>query len=507
VPITGAAAGEAPSDRPHTLWVLWGCALTLALAGTEFLYGAWPGLNWPLLVAAVSVALIALCAPRAGSWHPGVYAPLALACFISLCAAVTADATCDVLIGAGTLFALATAVIGAAPAVAVFGASKPSVLAAPYAAVLVACEAGRRTALARRALRDGRTIPAARGIALAVPITLALALLLSQADPTLDRARLLLVAGFQDLSVLPRGTVFCVLTFCLLGAFGIAARAAPDLREHSAAAKPARRVFGDTERLIVTGSMASLFTLFLVLQVSYLFGDPGGRSGSGVSYADAVHRGFAELNVAASVCAVVLFALRRFACPSGRPRLIQALEWLVVAQAQVLLASAFFRVDLYEAAYGFTRLRLFVQVYAAVACVALCLLVLELRTRPVFDRLLRRVLAVSAVAFGSLVLVNSDSWIAQRNLERYTRTGELDVRYLTGDLGPDAVPGLVGALPRLPAAMAERVANCLRARYPGPRHDAAQWFEWSQRRAALARAIDSLGPGMAPVAQDGCAGP
>jgi Domain of unknown function (DUF4173) len=506
LPLTDSASGAATSEVHCAPWLLWGCALALAAAGTELLFAARPGVNWPLLVVAVSVALTAMRAARVGSPRPGVYPSLALACFISLGAAFTADATYEVLIAAATLFALAAALMSHSCAAPGPGAGTPSVLAAPYAAVLVACEAGRRTALAKQALRAGRGLAAVRGFALAIPITLALALLLSQADPTLDHARETIIEAFRDLSVVPRSIVFCVLAVCLIGAFGIASQPAPRLHEQDSAVQGASPLLGDTERLIVTGSIASLFTLFLALQVAYLFGDPGGRSGSGVSYADAVHRGFAELNVAASVCGIVLFALRRFASPPRRPRLLRGLEWIVVLEAQVLLASAFYRVDLYEGAYGFTRLRLFVQVYAAVAFIALCLLVLELTTRPVLDRLLRRVLAVAAVAFGTLILANSDSWIARQNLERYHRTGQLDVSYLTQGLGPDAVALLVGALPRLPAPMAGHLANCLRARYPATERYPTQWFEWNLRRAALNRALATLGPGTPGAPQDGCTG-
>jgi uncharacterized protein DUF4153 len=505
--LTGATAGGAASDGPRAPWAIWGCAIGLALVGTALLYAASPGVNWPMFVAAVSLVLLALSGPWEASRMPGVYVPLTLACFMALGAAFTADASYEFLIAGGTLFALATAIISASNEVPAPGETGPSVLAAPYAAALVVREATRRTVIAKLALRDGRGIPAARGVALAVPVIVALALLLSQADPILGHAREALFEAFRDLSVLPRAMVCCALAVCLLGAFGIAAKSGPAAEQ---ALEPAamRETFGDTERLIVTGAIASLFTLFLALQVSYLFGNPGGRMGSGVSYADAVHRGFAELNIAASVCAVVLFALRRFASAPQRPRLVQALEWLVVAEAQILLASAFYRVDLYEAAYGYTRLRLFVQVYAAVASVALCLLLLELRTRPDFDRLLRRILVVCGVTLSSLVLMNADSWIAQRNLQRYAGTGQLDALYLTQGLGPDAVPALVGALPRLPAATAARIASCLRARYPEyPGRYAAQWFEWSRRRVALSRAMAALQSVATTLPEDGCTGP
>ena len=103
-----------------------------------------------------------------------------------------------------------------------------------------------------------------------------------------------------------------------------------------------------------------------------------------------MHRGFAELNVVSSVCAVLLFILSRYASPTRRSRLVHALEWVVVLTNPDTARVAFHCVNLDEAAYGFTRLRLDVQVYAAVALVALCCLLIELRTEWFFDRLLRR---------------------------------------------------------------------------------------------------------------------
>jgi two-component system sensor histidine kinase BaeS len=114
------------------------------------------------------------------------------------------------------------------------------------------------------------------------------------------------------------------------------------------------------------------------------------------------------------------------------------------------------------------------------------------------DRLLRRVLVVAALAFGCLMLINSDAWIAQRNLQRYARTGQLDVQYLTRDLGPDAVPQVVAALPRLPMTMAATAANCLKERYQSYQGNReTYWFEWSLRRAALDQVLPTIGPSTA----------
>jgi hypothetical protein len=197
-----------------------------------------------------------------------------------------------------------------------------------------------------------------------------------------------------------------------------------------------------------------------------------------------------ELNVASTVCAVLLFTLRRYAVSEQTGRWVRALEWIVTLEAQVLLVSAFHRVYLYEGAYGFTVLRLHVQVYAVVGFMALILLLIELRKGPQLDRFIRRVMVVAALAFVGLIWANADAWIARANLHRYARMGQIDVHYLTHGLGPDAVPELAGSLPHLPSSLATQLAVCLRNRYPGPPDEAnGRWFEWNLRRAAAGRAL------------------
>jgi hypothetical protein len=288
--------------------------------------------------------------------------------------------------------------------------------------------------------------------------------------------------------------LFVLLSFMLLGVFGLSLRPA----DAGAIALPPDREFdidptllGDTERLIALGSVAALFGLYLLLQLSYLFGNPGGQPGSGVSYADAVHRGFTELNVASSICGMLLLILARYRPETPKPRTLTVLEWLIGAQVQVLLISAFYRVSLYEAAYGFTLLRLQVQVYAVVGMIVMVLLILELQERPAVDRLVRRAALVAASAFAVLLFGNADAWIAQANIERYQRSGSLDVEYLIHELMPDAATTLVRALPRLSGTTAARRLLCMQE---GSRtsFESEHWYEWSGRRAAWRDAMREL---------------
>ena len=499
--IASTDADGAKLAAPQTPWGLWACALALSTMATDLLYSAAPGINWAILVVAFALCFYGSCSAKRGATPRGVALPLLIACFLALDSALTADGTYEAAIALIALYSIATAVVSASRSP---GSSMPSIFASPYAAVAVIGESFGRLSAANDALRRSHGGAKLRGLALALPVTLVLAVLLSAADPTFAAVREGIVSAFVDLSVVPRGLFFGVLGIGVLGALGVGLQSGTYRMHAIAQAQPTREYFGDTERLIVTGSVAALFTAFLTLQISHLFGNPGGHAGSGVSYADAVHRGFIELNITSSVCAAVLFVLGRYAAPMRRPRLIHGLEWIVLLQAQILLISAFYRVNLYEAAYGFTRLRVYVQAYAAVASVGLACLLLELRGSPLLDRLLRRVLTAASVVVGLLILVNSDAWIARQNLQRYSHTRQLDVEYLTRELGPDAVPLIVSVLPTLSAPLATEAADCLRDRYRHQNADQPRWFEWSLRRAALHRALARLDLSVPATLQSTC---
>jgi hypothetical protein len=141
----------------------------------------------------------------------------------------------------------------------------------------------------------------------------------------------------------------------------------------------------------------------------------------------------------------------------------------------VVLASALKRLGLYEAAYGFTRLR-----FAAHAILlwlaALFVLVLVARGA---QWLPRAALTVTLGAFLLFALADPDRRIAQWNVDRFERTGKVDAQYL-GLLSADAIPALAGmkCVPDMPDADGLAALNLGRAqaRASGvkPRHpDAA----------------------------------
>jgi Domain of unknown function (DUF4173) len=112
-----------------------------------------------------------------------------------------------------------------------------------------------------------------------------------------------------------------------------------------------------------------------------------------------------------------------------------------------MLASAFFRMWLYEQAYGFTELRLYTHVFMGWLGVALLLFLGGLlRERPRLFSLGAPVAA--ALVLAALNLANPDAIIVEQNIARYHAIGDLDTYYLS-QLSADALPAMTAALPEI----------------------------------------------------------
>jgi hypothetical protein len=102
-----------------------------------------------------------------------------------------------------------------------------------------------------------------------------------------------------------------------------------------------------------------------------------------------------------------------------------------------VLASALRRLGLYEEAYGFTRLRLTAHAILLWLGALFCLVLLVGAVGGAW--LPRAAIAVTGAAVLVFALTDPDRRIAERNLDRFQRTGQIDRAYLAG-LSADAAP-------------------------------------------------------------------
>ena len=248
----------------------------------------------------------------------------------------------------------------------------------------------------------------------------------------------------------PAGRVVLWIGMVTLG--GALMQAAPVRPAHAP-----RRTLARVEWALPLSMLVALFAAFVALQLTALFGgNDYVLETANLSYADYARSGFAQLIAAAALTLAVIAAAVRYAPPATlRTALLGALAALTL----VVLASAYKRLHLYEDAYGFTRLRLAADA-AIVWLAALFALVLIVRNAAWLPR---GVLALSATGVLAFALSNPDGRIAERNIDRYERTGRIDRDVLRG-LSADAARALPPELARCPPPDSLVSVNLARSR-------------------------------------------
>jgi hypothetical protein len=470
--------------------ILWAAAALVAALGTWVMYDAMPGINWGAwtLIAAAGLFIFIRTAGARTIWITS-----GIAVIIAFGASITADPFIHALIVISVIIFLALSMLlSSNPTIRRITAW--FVVPAPVIAFATAItESIKRGIDALHLVRSDRTRAVLRGVLITAPVVVIFALLLASADPTFALWRDAVENLLTSWAFLPRVFFFIGMLAITLGAYGYAQREAS---QPVPVPEPAESVkwLGATERLILLGSIATLFWVFLAVQLSYLFGNLPHVTGSGVTFADYARRGFAELTVVATASVILILVSERFGKTDGREGLLRIATIALIVGVLFLLVSAFNRVLLYEAAYGYTTARLYAQCYMIVVGASLIALMWEIRGAIQPPRLFRAAGLVATVVFVGLVYWNHHAWIAGRNIDRLATTGRLDVPYLTRDLSLNAVPTLTQRLPSLPEPFRGELQRALVARYTGrSRMFNREWYEWNLRTIQARDALVGLG--------------
>ncbi len=461
---------------------IWIAALFLAILAAALEFDAEPGLNWLLWTAPAALALCYYTLATRPAVARDIAVPLALAVVISAGAAITSSPALHffIVIANVLLFAYASRIAAGVPAAsagALFIATAPLV-----GAFETAHESWDQVGELAESANAERSMPVLRGTMLAVPVIILLWLLLAAADPHLSSWGGAIVDAIRELTFIPR-LIFAVgIGVLSLGAFGLASREAVTSGDPAFAPRASATA---TERLIILGAVTTLFGVFFALQLPVMFGNPAAAAGSGVTYAEWVHSGFAELTTAATIVTVLIVVLDTTAARggAGQERAARALSLTLLALTVFVVLSAFRRIALYEAAYGYTMPRLWAQTFMVCVWIALALTAVEIARTLDARRLARRAAVVGAVALAALIYWNTGAFVVRENVARFADSGKLDVRYLASGLSMDAMPSLLAARASLPPVLADSLTAMLKERV-SKRCELAPgaWYEYNARR-------------------------
>jgi hypothetical protein len=334
----------------------------------------------------------------------------------------------------------------------------------------------RRLVLEQPALSQkpgARVWPVVRGIVMALPVIAIFASLLSSADPIFANRFKDFIDVFR-IENLPeyifRLVYILILAYLLAGTFLHAAQKSDEKVEEKTWVSA---FLGFTESTIVLGSVVLLFIAFVIIQFQYFFGGRANISLEGYTYSEYAVKGFGELVAVAFFSLLLLLGLgaitRRES--ENQRRIFSGLGVGLVGLVIVMLVAAFQRLGLYEAAYGFSRLRTYTHVFM----IWLGLLLVAVVVLEVWHRERRIGLAMIVALLGfvvSLSLLNVDAFIVNQNVRREIRSttdktfaqgrADLDAQYFL-DLSDDAIPPMVSLFhsKSVPASVREKVGAAL----------------------------------------------
>lgn len=226
-----------------------------------------------------------------------------------------------------------------------------------------------------------------------------------------------------------------------------------------------------------------VYIIFAVIRFSYLFGGGEFTLLAGYTYADYARQGFFELVIVTLINFSIYILVINFVNDSRRNlyNLFRMLLSLLAVSTLILLISSFFRLTLYEEAYGYTFAR--VVAHALIIYLFILFLAAIYRIRQEKHALLKTFIVVCLVAYLIFNFFGIDRFIAASNIERFFKTGEIDVHYLTY-LSDDAVPQLVTLLEVPGKDVAPYIENDLYLRKERLSDPKWQSFNWSRFRAA-----------------------
>ncbi len=297
-----------------------------------------------------------------------------------------------------------------------------------------------------------------KGVLLATPVFVVFLALFASADQVFQG----LLSSIFDFNIpLPGDLIGHLVVIVLATAVFLGALSYTILKQDS---EPERKLFklpgiGHIEAQIVLGSICALSALFILIQITYLFGGQGHLIATGVTYAEYARKGFFELLVVSVFSLLLILGLDTLS--KGKLAGHRNYKWLkalLVGEVLIIMVSALKRLGLYEQAFGYTTSRLIGHLFMFWLALVFVLLLIS-----IFSKRLRLPFAsqlfVSLIAFVAMVnLINPDAIVARQNINRFYRTGRIDLVYLS-KLSDDAIPVTIHLLDNSDSVLAKSIAH------------------------------------------------
>ena len=290
----------------------------------------------------------------------------------------------------------------------------------------------------RGALKEHQTLrQIIRGVLLALPALLVFTVLFSSADLVFQKY----ISGLIkiDQETIARAFLIICAAFVFIGAFGYIFQ---KREENISNDRPESKAsLGVIETSVLLGLINILFFIFIAIQFTYFFGGESNIKNLGFTYSEYARKGFFELIVVAIISFLIVWAAEKDAVKKGEEHALpfKIFGALLIIQVLFIIVSAFKRLWLYEEAYGFTAARLYGHTFVIWLSAAFLLLFYKIFAAQKENSFAFNIFISVILFLAALNILNPDAFIARQNLDRFDRTGLLDIWYLR-QLSDDALP-------------------------------------------------------------------
>lgn len=242
-----------------------------------------------------------------------------------------------------------------------------------------------------------------------------------------------------------RSLMVISITIGFIGAYSYIFRSDSD--NEITSSENTRFKLGDIETTMLLGSVGILFLVFILVQLTYLFGGHTNIASLGFTYAEYARKGFFEL---VTVAVITLALIKSIEKSLGKTNVqhtskFKLLASLLVTEVMIIMISAFMRLLLYEQAYGFTELRFFSHVFIMWLGVIYILLLYKIITGRSEASFVFRSAISALLVLALLNLINPDAFVARQNINHFGNTDKLDTYHLSR-LSADALPETIKLL-------------------------------------------------------------
>lgn len=290
----------------------------------------------------------------------------------------------------------------------------------------------------------------ATGVGIGLPLLVVVIILLMSADSVFEQIvwRLpdyMLSSNFPN--AILRMAVTFILSLLFFGIFQVLRqKPKPRLKQTFIENRRPAEPWSGVTALTVLVMLNTVYVLFAAVQFSYFFSS---TLQGGLSYAQYARQGFFELMVVTLInWAVLVSCLKRVEPANGAVKhMMKIMYSALVLVSGIMIFSAYQRLGLYEAAYGYTTARLL----AKSSMLFLVVVFGYTLFRIWIDRLrLTHFYLIAVLLFYMMLhVINPNQLIVENNLERWERTGKIDIEYMD-TLGHTGVLGLVQLYEKVP---------------------------------------------------------